>query len=240
MTHLKGARQGGDGEARAILRHRTSPLPKATAESADRHAAALSYFRRQAWRYPVGWIVGSVISIWAALWLITEHTTNSHPAVLTIELTGLMGGIPAFFFGLGWLLNIDSRRRQVQQGQWVAYPARSAILRQGPLRSTVVGLEITPTVILVVYPEPYFRRRIRRLVEREGQLLVLVHPPAKVAVGSHGGPVKVERGWHRILYAGPSGRPVFAENGSQASDQLRQESEGRGLAALARAGGSTL
>jgi hypothetical protein len=66
---------------------------------------------------------------------------------LAFECTGLLGGLPAFFFGLGWLLRIVGRRRQVQMGQWVAYPARAAIMRQGPLWSTVVGLEITQTAM---------------------------------------------------------------------------------------------
>lgn len=235
MTHSHRARQGDDRGARAILQRGAGRRPKATAQTADRDAAALSYLRRQAWRYPLGWIVGSLMSMWAAFWLITEHTKNSNPAVLTIELIGLMGGLPALIFGLGWFVRLVRRRRQVQLGHWVAYPARSTVMRQGPLRTTVVGLEITPTATLVLFPEHQFRSRIRRLVEREGQLLVLVSPHAKIAVGSL---VLVESLADRFLFAGPSGQPVFAETGTHATAIQRQQTEQLGLAALARATGS--
>jgi hypothetical protein len=167
-----------------------------------------------------------------ALWLITSFTRDSNPVVLLFETTGICAGPVLFVFGLCWLFRIVGRRRRVQLGQWVAYPARVAIVRLGPLWWTVVGLEITPTATVVIYPEQLFRSRIRRLVEREGQLLVLVLPPDSPA-------------W--FLYAGPSGRPVFAEMarttgryGSWQVQEQRDEDERPALAALARARDSAL
>ena len=149
----------------------------------------------------------------------TTYPKNSAAALLTVEITGMMAGPPMFVVGMVWMFKVVRRRQQVQVRHWVAYPARSAVMRYGPLRRTVVGLEITPTATLVIYPEEWFRSRVRRLVEREGELLVLLPRPDKVLAP--------------FLYAGPSGSPVFAENRALAADPQRF-GERRGLVALAR------
>jgi hypothetical protein len=209
----------GDLGAREILRVTARKRHKRPSdESASLSAEARSDFRRQVWRAPLRMILGGAVSAVGAYVLITTYPKNSAPALLTVELIGLFVGPLIFVVGLVWLVKVVRRGRQVGLRQWVAVPARAAVMRYGPLSRTVVALEITPKATLVIYPEEWFRSRIRRLVEHEGQLLVLLPRPEKI--------------FAPLLYAGPNGSPAFAENRALAADPARF-GELRGLAALA-------
>lgn len=67
-------------------------------------------------------------------------------------------------------------------------------VRAGPLSITAVGLQVGDGTE-VLFPEAPYRRRIRRLVQREGRVLVLEPRPGHI--------------FDPELFAGPSGRPLF-------------------------------
>jgi len=200
----------------AESRHGEAPDEVARSEVAARDV------RRQLWRHPLWTTLVGAGWMWGALWLMGNYTESSHPVILAVEVFGLMGAPIVFLVGVFWMVVVAGERRDVRRRHWVDYPAHSATMRYGPLRRTVVGVEITPTTTLVLFPEFWFRGRIRRLVEQEGQVLVLLPRSKKLNQTN--------------MYAGPTGRPVFRDN-DLASD-VQGFWEPRGLAALARSEGA--
>jgi len=191
--------------------------PAADVEAAARRAASRSYLRRRVRDGLLLVLVGVAATVGAVV-LIVAHQ-ESGPPLFTVQITGLLGGPALVRAALVWLFALVRRIRGVRRRQWSAYPARSTSLGFGPVRWTVVGIDITPTTTLVIFPEQLFRSGIRRRVAREGQVLMLW--PRRGRLFDH------------CWYAGVSGRPVFSELGGM-SIAAANWWERRGLAALNR------
>lgn len=198
---------------------RTYEIPLTATELAQRRAASRSYLHR---------ILGTVFLLIlvssaaiAGAYLLIVRYPDSGPGMFAIQFTGLLGGPTAIFMALIWLIATVRRLRGVRLRDWTAYPARSASLGFGPIRWTVVGIDITPTTTLVIFPEQPLRCRIRRRVAREGKALVLWPRPGKA----------FDIRW----YAGIGGRPVYSDYLAP-SLTLTSYWERRGLEALDRAG----
>lgn len=218
MKDLENSAQGGI-TTRAILQRGTpnAEVPSADGDSASHRAASRSFLRRRVVDGLLLIVVG-VAATAGALVLIVDHQ-DSGPALFAVQITGLLGGPVAVGAAVVWLFALARRIRGVRLRQWTAYPARSASLGFGPVRWTVVGIEITPTTTFVIFPEQLFRGGIRRLVAREGQVLLLRPRHGKVL--------------DHLWYAGASGRPVFSDQ-SALSSAAQGYWQRRGLAALNR------
>jgi hypothetical protein len=170
-------------------------LASADLDSAALSAASRSYLRRRL-LYVFLLTLGGIAATVGAAILIVDHQ-DSGPALFAVQITGLLGGPTAVGAALVWLFALSRRLRGVRLREWTSYPARSASLGFGPVRLTVVGFEMKSMGTFVIFPELWFRARIRRLVAREGQILVL--EPRRGKTFDH------------VWYAGASGQPVFSD-----------------------------
>ena len=59
----------------------------------------------------------------------------------------------------------------------VRFPARASTLHVGPFRLTTVGLTLPSGMTWVIFPEQIYRTRVRRMVERDGRMLMLLPRP---------------------------------------------------------------
>lgn len=159
----------------------------------SRRAGARAYLGRHAWYAAVLVVVAVAATVLGGV--LIGRDPESGPALFAVQFFLILCGPVGLIYALGWAWVMLLRRRSVRLRQWRAFPARSASLGHGTL--TVVGIELAPGATWVIYPEQILRSRVRRLVEREGKLLVLMPRPGHLNLG--------------FLYGGPDGHPVFAD-----------------------------
>jgi hypothetical protein len=218
MKDLENLRAAGVARTAPQQAAQAGEIPSSAEEIAQRRAASRSHLHQ---RLAVGllYILLGAAATAVALILIVRYP-DSGPALFAVQLTGVLGGPTAVLMALIWMFALVRRLRGVRLRAWTAYPARSASLGVGPLRLTVVGIDVTRTTTLVIFPEVLFRRRIRRLVARDGQILVLWPRRGKI--------------FDHLWYAGATGRPIFSDQPAAATGAQRYW-ERRGLAALNQA-----
>lgn len=210
---------GGRMSAQALLRAPANTIgPADSAEADARTAAARAYLRARAWWAAVLVLVAAAATVLGGVLIVANP--DSGGGLFAAQLVLILCGPVGVCFALGRMYVLARRRRAVRLRQWRAFPARSAALGLGRLRLTVVGIDLAPGATYVIFPEQLLRGRVRRLVEREGQVLVLWPRSGHVL--------------DRVLFAGADGRPVFADYPAMAGG-AQGFWERRGQAALDRA-----
>jgi hypothetical protein len=129
--------------------------------------------------------------------VLIDHYPDSGPALFAVQVAAVLAGPMLAVTGVFWLFRLARRRRAIRHRAWREVPARAAVLRAGPFRLTVVGLTLPSGKTWVVFPQRLGRSRIRRLVERDERLLVLMPRPGHLL--------------DQPLFAGVSGSPVFVD-----------------------------
>lgn len=151
---------------------------------------------RRAGRHAAGTLVIGCALTALALVLIDRYP-SSGTALFAVQLAAILIGPVVAVVGLFWLGLLARRRRAIRLRTWREYPARAATLHVGPFRLTTVGLTLPSGMTWVIFPEQVYRSRIRRLVDRDGRLLLLLPRPGHT--------------FDRLLFAGAGGGPVFVD-----------------------------
>lgn len=151
--------------------------------------------RRTGWHAAGTVLIGIVLTALALV--LIDRYPDSGPALFAVQLAAILTGPVLAGLGLVWLFLLARRRRAIRLRTWQEFPARAATLHIGPFRLTTVGLTLPSGMTWVIFPEQIYRTRVRRTVERDGRVLMLLPRPGHT--------------FEPLVFASASGGRVFGD-----------------------------